>query len=78
MPPHFTNADSVKLYKNDLYLGQMFRSDFAALPYAPILLDPLGEQLTAQEGYTGKAEELRLKWLDFRRDIIYNISWKQG
>ena len=54
----FTNADSVKLYKNDVYLGQMFRSKFSSLPFAPILLDPMGEQLEAQEGYTGEAEKL--------------------
>jgi beta-galactosidase len=54
----FTNADSVKLYKNDIYLGQMQGSAFSSLPHGPILLDPMGDRLEKAEGYTGDAEEL--------------------
>lgn len=54
----FTNADSVKLYKNDMYLGEMSERAFPALPHSPILLDPLGDRLEKAEGYTGEAEKL--------------------
>ena len=54
----FTNADSVRLYKNDAYLGEMSEKAFPALPHSPILLDPLGDRLEKAEGYTGDAEKL--------------------
>jgi beta-galactosidase len=54
----FTNADSVRLYKNDAYLGEMSEKAFPALPHSPILLDPLGDRLEKTEGYTGDAEKL--------------------
>ena len=54
----FTNADAVRLYKNDVYLGEMRERAFPALPHSPILLDPLGDQLEKAEGYTGNAEKL--------------------
>ena len=54
----FTNADSVKLYKNDVLLGEMSEKAFPALAHSPILLDPLGDQLSKAEGYTGDAEKL--------------------
>lgn len=54
----FTNADKVRLYKNDMFVGEMSGTSFPALPHGPILLDPMGEQLSAQEGYSGDAEKL--------------------
>jgi beta-galactosidase len=54
----FTNADSIRLYKNDILLGEMSEKAFPALPHSPILLDPMGDQLTKTEGYTGEAEAL--------------------
>ena len=54
----FTNADSVRLYKNDVFLGEMSEKAFPALPHSPILLNPMGDQLTETEGYTGDAEKL--------------------
>ena len=54
----FTNADQVRLYKNDAFIGQMEGSSFSNLPHGPILLDPMGEQLIAQEGYSGETEKL--------------------
>ena len=54
----FTNADSVRLYKNDVLLGEMSEKAFPSLPHSPILLDPMGDQLEKAEGYTGDAEKL--------------------
>jgi beta-galactosidase len=54
----FTNADSVRLYKNGNFLGEMSEKAFPALPHSPILLDPLGDQLEKTEGYTGEVEKL--------------------
>ena len=54
----FTNADSVRLYKNDILLGEMSEKAFPALPHSPIMLDPMGDQLVKAEGYTGEAEKL--------------------
>ncbi len=51
----FTNADSVRLYKNDVLLGEMSEKAFPALPHSPIMLDPMGDQLTKAEGYTDEA-----------------------
>ena len=54
----FTNADSVRLYKNGVLLGEMTEKAFPGLPHSPIDLDPMGDQLTKAEGYTGDAEKL--------------------
>jgi beta-galactosidase len=54
----FTNADSVRLYKNGVLLGEMSSKAFPALPHSPILLDPMGDQLTKAEGYTDEAAQL--------------------
>lgn len=68
----FTNADSVRLYKNDVFLGEMSGKAFPALPHSPILLDPLGDQLEKAEGYTGDAEKLLHEILYYTK--IYGLD----
>ena len=50
----FTNLDSVKLYKNGIFIKEFFpdREKFADLPHPPVIVDDfIGEMLTSQEGY---------------------------
>ena len=68
----FTNADSVRLYKNDIYLGEMSEKAFPALPHSPILLDPMGDQLEKAENYTGEAEKLLHKILSATK--VYQLD----
>lgn len=56
----FTNADSVKVYKNDVYVNTFYPSNrFQAMEHGPILVDDLiGDLLKSQEGLDGKKERL--------------------
>ena len=55
----FTNADEVKLYKNDNYVTSFKAKDWAGLKHGPILIDDIiGELLHTQEGFEGKKESL--------------------
>ena len=55
----FTNADSVKLYKNGVFVTDIDKSDFTGLPHGPMEVeDTIGELLASQEGFTGKKEKL--------------------
>lgn len=55
----FTNADEVRLYKNDQFVTTLNKSPFAALPHGPLLMDDtIGELLVSQEGYPEKQAEL--------------------
>ena len=55
----FTNADSVKLYKNDVFVKEFKDSEFKALNHGPIYLDEyIGELLKTNEGMTGTKEKL--------------------
>ena len=55
----FTNADSVKLYKNHAFVKEFSASEFSSLIHGPILIDDtIGDLLRSQDGYTGKLEEL--------------------
>ena len=47
----FSNADSVRLYKNDYLVKEYSGSEFKALPHGPLLIDDLiGELLVTKEG----------------------------
>ena len=51
----FTNADSVKLYKGGVFVGEFFpdRKKFPAIPHPPIIInDLIGSMLETQEGYS--------------------------
>ena len=53
----FTNADSVKLYKNDVFVSEYFpcREKFPAMPHPPVeIKDFIGDMLVSVEGYDEK------------------------
>jgi len=55
----FTNADTVRLYKNGVFVAEFSTSDFTNLPHGPLLIDDtIGDQLRSQDGYEGKQLEL--------------------
>lgn len=57
----FTNADEVKLYKNDIFVSCLEKGDWKGLPHGPMLLtDPIGDLLKTQEGFPeGKVKLLK-------------------
>ena len=55
----FTNADEVRLYKNDQFVKSFSASEFTALPHGPVKIDDtIGCLIKENEGYEGKKEEL--------------------
>ncbi|MBO7698379.1 MAG: glycoside hydrolase family 2 protein, partial [Erysipelotrichaceae bacterium] len=55
----YSNADSVRLYKNDAFVKEYTNSPFKALKHGPILInDTVGELLKTQEGFEGEKEQL--------------------
>ncbi len=55
----FTNADSVRLYKNGVFVKDFSRSEFTSLKHGPIKIDDtVGELLRTQDGYSGNQEKL--------------------
>ena len=58
-----TNADSVKVYKNDQFVGEFSAKDspFPHLPHGPIRIDDfIGDLMEKNEGFShGKAEDLK-------------------
>ena len=53
----FTNADSVKLYKNDVFVKEFFpcRDEYPALPHPPVIVDDfIGGMLETQEHFEPK------------------------
>ena len=58
-----TNADAVRVYKNDLFVGEhaAAKSAYKNLPHGPILIDDLiGELMEKGEGFShGKAEDVK-------------------
>ena len=57
----FTNADSVKLYKNDKFVAEFTPKPFTGLKHEPILADDtIGELLRSEEGFgKHKADMIR-------------------
>ena len=57
----FSNADEVRLYKNDLFVSKLSKGDFGALKHPPLVLDDgIGDLLETQEGFErGKAQLLK-------------------
>jgi len=54
----FTNADEVRVYKNDRYVTALRSTPFKALPHGPKLMDdPVGDLLKDGEGLTGGKEK---------------------
>ncbi|MFI3200848.1 MAG: glycoside hydrolase family 2 TIM barrel-domain containing protein [Eubacteriales bacterium] len=58
----FTNADSVRLYKNNEFVKEFFpnQEQFSALPHPPILINDFIGELMRAEGYSN-ANETRIK-----------------
>ena len=55
----FTNADEVRLYKNDQYVTTFSESEFKALPHGPLKIDDtIGCLIKENEGYEGRKEQL--------------------
>ena len=57
----FTNADSVKMYKNGHFIKEYKPSDskFNGIPHGPILVDDfVGDMLETEEGYTKEQSEM--------------------
>ena len=60
----FSNADEVKLYKNDVYISTLAKGNFPALPHPPLVLDDvIGDMLETQEGFEKPKAELLKKSL---------------
>ena len=54
----FTNADEVRLYKNDKFVGS-FKPEGWALSHGPVLVDDtIGKLLESEEGFSGKKAEI--------------------
>lgn len=56
----FTNADSVRLYKNGKFVKEFYpdRDKYAALPHPPVIIDDfIGELLISEEKYDTKTAE---------------------
>ena len=55
----FTNADEVRLYKNDAFVSVLEKGDWKGLPHGPMILaDTIGDLLVSQEGYPEKKARL--------------------
>ncbi|MBR0136991.1 MAG: glycoside hydrolase family 2 protein, partial [Erysipelotrichaceae bacterium] len=55
----FSNADEVKLYKNDQFVTSLARADFPALDNPPFVVDDtIGDLLKTNEGFTGNKEKI--------------------
>ena len=78
----FTNADSVKLYKNDVFVKEYVKGPYKALKHSPLKInDLIGDLLRANEGYDEeKADEVRkclllLKKYGFEKlPMIYKVK----
>ncbi|MBE6125372.1 MAG: glycoside hydrolase family 2 protein [Erysipelotrichaceae bacterium] len=55
----FSNMDTVKLYKNDVYVADLGLTDLTSLPHPVMIVnDTIGKLLETNEGFTGKKEQL--------------------
>ena len=68
----FTNADSVRVYRNDKLIGEFEpdRKQYGDLPHPPVIIDDLiGDQLTKDEGITPVlARELKRIFREVQRE----------
>jgi len=72
----FTNADSVSLYKNNLFVTTLTEGDWKGLPHGPMVLnDTVGCLLETQEGFDKKkAELLRTCLLAIQKKGLANLT----
>lgn len=53
-----TNADSIKLYKNDVFIKEFSNTPFKNMPHGPILIDDfIGDVMEKEEGFSHKKAE---------------------
>lgn len=79
----FTNADSVRMYKNDLFIKEFYAKDspFKYLKHGPILIDDfIGKQIENNEKYSQKqAQQISLVLNTVARqglrDLPMSIKW---
>ena len=61
----FTNADEVALYKNDVFISKLEKSNYPALPHGPMALeDTIGNLLETEEGFDKAKSDLLKKALN--------------
>lgn len=76
----FTNADSVRLYKDDHFVREFFpdRAQYPNMPHPPILVDDfVGCLLEEEELFDSKiAEEIKACLTDVRKNGVNGISLK--
>lgn len=56
----FTNTDSIKLYKNDVFINEFYpnKAKYPSLPHPPILIDDfIGDLLEKEENYSHKTAQ---------------------
>ncbi|MBQ3193016.1 MAG: glycoside hydrolase family 2 protein [Oscillospiraceae bacterium] len=72
----FTNADSVSLYKNNMFVTTLTAGDWKGLPHGPMVLnDTVGCLLETQEGFDKKkADLLRECLLTIQRKGLANMA----
>lgn len=71
----FTNADSIRFYKNDVFIKEYTSKDSAYkdMAHGPIgITDVIGDQLIAKEGYSRRKSELVKKVLS--DSMIYGMN----
>lgn len=64
----FTNADSVKMYKNNIFIKEYTKADspFKNLRHGPIIIDDfIGDQLETKEGFTKEQAEIVKEGLNY-------------
>ena len=75
-----TNADSVKLYKNDVFIKEFYKTNslYKNLPNGPILIDDfIGDLMEKQEGFSHKkAEEIKKILLAANKYGLANLPFK--
>ena len=76
----FTNADSVRLYKEDSLLGEFFPNwaQYPNMPHPPVRIDDfVGNLLEEEEGFDHKtAEQIKACLNDVRKNGLNGISLK--
>ncbi len=72
----FTNADSVSLYKNGVFVTKLRQGKWKGLPHGPMILDDMvGELLQTQEGFEKpKAELLHSCLLAVQKRGLSNLT----
>lgn len=55
----FSNAEEIRLYKNDVFVTTLHTSELTSLPHPPFILDDtVGELLETQEGFSQKKSSM--------------------